>query len=435
MIQFTVTVFGGLGYAFYSSWQTSLVLLAVVPFMSLSALFLVKINTTQTSRANKTYAEAGAIVYNTVSSIRTILSLNAAPIMISKFMAATQKAFEGAAGLAHLMGLANGGIMGSFMLSYIAITLYGSFLLYDNVRVTGCDPSGNVPGADDCDPGGVDVFGALLGITFAAAVLPQVSVSLEALTGARMACYPAITTMKRKVGHDGPEAANDENPPQRQASNIPFPKYEIDSSSDEGLKPESVHGEIVFNNVNFAYPTRLESNVFDGFSLKIEAGKTVAFVGTSGSGKSTSVQLIERFYDPTSGSITLDGIDLTKLSVKWLRSQIGLVGQEPALFACSIKENIIYGKPDATQEEVENAARNANCHDFISAFPNGYDTLAGDNGTSKRRIPIQPNNDVASSYFLLSNLDVDRCSAFGWPKAKNRYCSRLDQAAKDPTLG
>jgi ABC-type multidrug transport system fused ATPase/permease subunit len=89
---------------------------------------------------------------------------------------------------------------------------------------------------------------------------------------------------------------------------------------------------------------------------------------------------LERFYDPTHGSILLDGNDLTQLNVKWLRSQIGLVGQEPVLFARSIKENIRYGKLDATQEEIENAARSASCHDFISAFPDGYDTQVGDKG-------------------------------------------------------
>ena len=99
------------------------------------------------------------------------------------------------------------------------------------------------------------------------------------------------------------------------------------------------------------------------------------------------MQLIERFYDPTSGSLTLDGNDFTALNVKWLRSQIGLVGQEPALFACSIRDNIRYGKPDAKQEEIESAARNAYCHDFISAFPDGYDTLVGDKGMLT--MPIQ----------------------------------------------
>lgn len=356
---------------------------------------LVKINTTQTARSNATYAEAGSIVYSTVSSIRTILSLNAIPVMVEKFAAATQKAFEGAAGLAYLMGLANGGLMGSFLLSYIGITLYGSYLLYGAVRGSGCDPSGTVPDAMYCDPKGVDVFGALMGITFAAAVLPQVSVSVEAITGARAACHSALQTMKRQVGDEDPEpdAGDEESPKQAGRTHLPLPKYVIDSSSDEGLKPSSVDGELIFDNVTFAYPTRPETDVFTGFNLKVEAGKTVALVGASGSGKSTSVQLIERFYDPKGGAITLDGKDLTTLNVNWLRTQIGLVSQEPRLFACSIRENILYGKPDATDEEIEQAARSANCHDFISAFPDGYKTQVGDKGAQlsggqKQRIAI-----------------------------------------------
>ena len=211
------------------------------------------------------------------------------------------------------------------------------------------------------------------------------SVSIEAITGARAACFPAIETIKRKVGSDNLEDPDREDCAHRRGERASLPKYAIDSSSDEGLTPAAVQGELVFDNVSFAYPTRSEASVFTGFSLRIAAGKTVALVGASGCGKSTTVQLIERFYDPTSGSLTLDGNDFTKLNVKWLRSQIGLVGQEPALFACSIRENIRYGKRDATQEEIESAARNANCHDFISAFPDGYDTLVGDKGMLKVR--------------------------------------------------
>lgn len=103
-------------------------------------------------------------------------------------------------------------------------------------------------------------------------------------------------------------------------------------------------------------------------------------LGCSGGGKSTVVQLIERFYDVTSGSITLDGNDLRSLNVHWLRSQIGLVSQEPKLFALSIRENIAIGCPGATTEQIEEAARKANAHDFIVSFRDGYDTDCGDQG-------------------------------------------------------
>ena len=126
----------------------------------------------------------------------------------------------------------------------------------------------------------------MMGITFGASVLPQVSVAFEALMAARAACFPALVAMRRTVGNDDPEAKGDG--PSREAhhrgSVMPLPKYVIDSSSEEGLKPTSVNGEISFDDVSFAYPTRPEATVFNGFSLKIEAGKTVALVGASGCG-------------------------------------------------------------------------------------------------------------------------------------------------------
>ncbi len=105
-------------------------------------------------------------------------------------------------------------------------------------------------------------------------------------------------------------------------------------------------------------------------SLKIKAGQTVALVGSSGCGKSTCIQLLQRFYDPLNGSISLDGIDLKQLNLKWLRTQIGVVNQEPILFATSIADNIRMGRDDVTQEEIELAAKNANAHDFIMTLPN-----------------------------------------------------------------
>jgi len=389
-VQFAVSFLGGLAYAFYSSWEASLVILSVVPFMTLSILFLVKITQSQTARSNESYSEAGSIVYTAVASIRTILSLNAVETMIDKFYAATTRAYEGAAGVVHLVGLANGLTMASYMLAYVSVTLFGSWLLYDAVRTSGCDPSGWVENKETCNPSAVNVFGSLMGISIAAAVLPQVAGTIESFTGARTACYPAIVAISRKVGTDaGQECGTAEiHEPE-----VPLPKYEIDSSSEEGLKPELVRGRIEFNDVTFQYPTRQETKVFNGFSLIVEAGKTVALVGPSGSGKSTAVQLLERFYDPTGGNITLDGNNVRDLNVKWLRQQIGLVGQEPCLFACTIRENIAYGNPDATKEQIEQAARNANAHEFISSFPDGYETNVGDHGAQlsggqKQRIAI-----------------------------------------------
>ena len=148
----------------------------------------------------------------------------------------------------------------------------------------------------------------------------------------------------------------------------------IDSASDIGEELANVAGEVEFKNVEFCYPSRPESPIFTSFSLFVPAGRTAALVGSSGSGKSTVVALLERFYDPSGGEVALDGVDIRRLRLKWLRAQIGLVSQEPALFATSIMENILFGKEDATPEEVTAAAKAANAHNFISQLPQGYDT-------------------------------------------------------------
>jgi ATP-binding cassette subfamily B (MDR/TAP) protein 1 len=294
--------------------------------------------------------------------MRTILSLNAIEQVIVDFKEATQQAYKGAVSQVFLLGVANGSVMGSFLLSYLPLILYGSYLLYSAVSKTGCDPSDAISTNETCDPSAFDVFGALMGFTFAGAVVPQIATSLECFTGARSACYPALVAIKRKrpdkdtlPSKDTAEPAN--NAAVRRGSTVPLPKYLIDSSSSDGLKPKGVVGHICFNNVSFRYPSRQEVKVFDGFNLDIKAGTTVALVGASGGGKSTVVQLVERFYDPSSGSVTLDGNDLKDLNVQWLRQQIGLVSQEPKLFADSILENIRIGRPSATIEEVHNAAK------------------------------------------------------------------------------
>jgi ATP-binding cassette, subfamily B (MDR/TAP), member 1 len=154
---------------------------------------------------------------------------------------------------------------------------------------------------------------------------------------------------------------------------IDHPVSPPSSSSDPS---SSVTGRLEMRSVDFAYPSRPDVPVLRGFSLCVPPGKTVALVGSSGSGKSTVVSLIERFYDPSAGHILLDGHDLRSLNLRWLRQQIGLVSQEPALFATSIKENLLLGRDSqsATPAEMEEAARVANAHSFIIKLPDGYDT-------------------------------------------------------------
>ena len=164
---------------------------------------------------------------------------------------------------------------------------------------------------------------------------------------------------------------------------------DIDSSDDGGLRPDPVAGEITFENVQFHYPSRPSIQVVKGLSITFEAGKTAALVGASGSGKSTIVSLVERFYDPVEGSVKLDGHNLKDLNLRWLRSQIGLVSQEPVLFATTIRENLAYGLINTRWENVDaekkfdlvkEACIKANAHDFIMKLPHGYDTMVGERG-------------------------------------------------------
>lgn len=144
--------------------------------------------------------------------------------------------------------------------------------------------------------------------------------------------------------------------------------------NDNGKTVTDFKGEIKFKDVDFCYPSRPDSMVLRNFNLHIVAGETVGLVGGSGSGKSTLISLIERFYAPKEGEILLDGIHIETIQLRWLREKIGLVSQEPILFATSIKDNILFGKECASLEEVISAAKAANAHEFISQLPDGYDS-------------------------------------------------------------
>ncbi|CAF3489535.1 unnamed protein product [Rotaria sp. Silwood1] len=167
----------------------------------------------------------------------------------------------------------------------------------------------------------------------------------------------------------------------------------IDNTSTAGQELVDFHGEIKFDQVKFIYPTRPTSIVLNQFQLNIKPGQRVALVGTSGSGKSTTIQLLERFYDVTSGRILLDDVDIRRINLHWVRSQFGLVSQEPILFDLTIAENITYGLENVSMEDIINAATKANIHQFIDHLPQGYETRVGTKGTflsggEKQRIAI-----------------------------------------------
>ena len=152
---------------------------------------------------------------------------------------------------------------------------------------------------------------------------------------------------------------------------------EMDAPESETAVAVTEKGEtphLNFKNVTFSYPTRPHKKIFENFNLEIKKGETVALVGPSGGGKSSTIALIERFYDPAQGSLEYMGTDVKSLNVHWYRDQIGYVGQEPTLFNETISKNIAYGAPEATQDEIEEAAKQANAHNFIMQFADGYNT-------------------------------------------------------------
>jgi len=160
-----------------------------------------------------------------------------------------------------------------------------------------------------------------------------------------------------------------------------------------GIILNKFQGALEMNNVHFSYPSRPDVTVLNGVNLSLRPGEVVALVGPSGGGKSTIVALLEIFYYPTKGTITLDGQDISKLDPQVLRNRIGLVSQEPLLFGKNIAENIAYGRPDISRSQIVEAAKVANADQFIMSFPDGYDTMVGERGIrlsggQKQRISI-----------------------------------------------
>ncbi|CAF1586809.1 unnamed protein product [Adineta ricciae] len=181
------------------------------------------------------------------------------------------------------------------------------------------------------------------------------------------------------------------------AANIFFDLFDrtpsIDNTSTQGQELARFHGNIDYDKVKFAYPTRSTSVILNKLQINIKSGQRVALVGTSGCGKSTIVQLLERFYDTTQGQLLLDGVDIRQLNIKWLRSRLGLISQEPVLFDLTIAENITYALDNISMEEIIKAAKKANIHNFIQQLPQGYETRVGVKGSflsggEKQRIAI-----------------------------------------------
>jgi len=198
------------------------------------------------------------------------------------------------------------------------------------------------------------------------------------------------------------------------------------------IELKTVKGEVCFRNVVFGYDR--DKPILKGMSFKVKPGEKVALVGATGSGKSTVIKLIPRFYDPQEGSILIDGVDIRDVKISSLRRHIGIVHQDVFIFPASIRENIAYGKPNASQEEIERAAKAARIHDFIMSLPNGYDTMVGERGVTlsggqRQRLAIARALLVNPSILILD----DSTSSVDAETEKEIYES-LRELVKDKTV-
>ncbi|PUZ74442.1 hypothetical protein GQ55_1G065900 [Panicum hallii var. hallii] len=299
-------------------------------------------------RIREQYTRPGAIAEQAMSSVRTVYAFVAEGSTAARFSAA----LEESARLGIKQGLAKGVALGS---EGIAFAIYAFNIWYGTRLIMSHGYKG---GAVYAASASIVIGGSALGLGLS---------NIKYFAEASAAAERMLEVIRR------------------------VPK--IDSESNAGEELARVAGEVEFKDVEFCYPSRPENPIFKSFSLRVPAGHTVALVGSSGSGKSTAIALVERFYDPSEGQVSLDGVDIRRLRLKWLRAQMGLVSQEPALFATSIRENILFGKEDATEEEVVAAAKAANAHNFISQLPQGYHTQVGEHGVQmsggqKQRIAI-----------------------------------------------
>ncbi|CAL1372966.1 unnamed protein product [Linum trigynum] len=348
-IHYMATLVSGFVVGFTAVWQLALVTLAVVPLIAVIAAVHTTTLAKLTSKSQEALSEAGNIVEQTVVQIRVVFAYVGESRSLQGYSAALRVAQK----LGYKSGVAKGlGLGGTYFVVFCCYALllwYGGYLVRHHYTNGGLAIS--------------TMFAVMIG----GLALGQAAPSMSAFAKARV----AAAKIYRIIDH----------------------KPAVNRNSESGVELDSVTGLIELKTVDFSYPSRPDVRILNHFSLTVPAGKTIALVGSSGSGKSTVVSLIERFYDPESGQVLLDGHDIKTLKLRWLRQQIGLVSQEPALFATTIKENILLGRPDADQVEVEEAARVANAHSFITKLPDGFDTQVGERGLQlsggqKQRIAI-----------------------------------------------
>ncbi|XP_010554005.1 PREDICTED: ABC transporter B family member 19-like [Tarenaya hassleriana] len=348
-IHYQSTFLAGLVVGFVSAWRLALLSIAVIPGIAFAGGLYAYTLTGITSKSRESYANAGVIAEQAIAQVRTVYSYVGESKALSSYSDAIQHTLK----LGYKAGMAKG--LGLGCTYGIACMSWALVFWYAGVFIRN--------GQSDGGKAFTAIFSAIVG----GMSLGQSFSNLGAFSKGKAAGYKLMEIINQKPS--------------------------IIQDPLDGKCLDEVRGNIEFKDVTFSYPSRPAVIIFRNFSIFLPAGKTVAVVGGSGSGKSTVVSLIERFYDPNDGQILLDGVDIKTLQLKFLRDQIGLVNQEPALFATTILENILYGKPDAKMAEVEAAASAANAHSFITLLPDGYNTQVGERGVQlsggqKQRIAI-----------------------------------------------
>uniref|UniRef100_A0A453FAP0 Uncharacterized protein n=1 Tax=Aegilops tauschii subsp. strangulata TaxID=200361 RepID=A0A453FAP0_AEGTS len=348
-LQLVATFIGGFVVAFVKGWLLSLVMLACIPPVVIAGGAVAKVLSTISSKGQESYSDAANVVEQTIGSIKTVASFNGEKQAIGDYNKLINKAYKTTV----KEGLANGFGMGSVF--FIFFSSYGLAIWYGGKLILTKGYTGG------------EVISILFAIMTGAMSLGNATPCMTAFAEGQSAAHRLFTTIKRKP--------------------------EIDPDDKTGRQLEDIKGDVELRDVYFSYPARPEQLIFDGFSLHVSSGTTMAIVGESGSGKSTVISLVERFYDPQAGEVLIDGINIKSLQLDSVRGKIGLVSQEPLLFMTSIKDNITYGKEGATIEEIKRAAELSNAANFIDKLPNGYDTMVGQRGAQlsggqKQRIAI-----------------------------------------------